>query len=269
MSLEYKAYFGFKKDPFPAEVPVKDLLRLPGMIGVKERIDYCMSIGGAMVITGDVGSGKSTSLRWSRSHYHPSESAIISIVANSGSIVEIYKLVCYGLEIPPATNSRARLVSEAKQAILEIVKGKQQKVIIVIDEAHLMRPEVFGELHTLSHFEHDSKNLVSLVMCGQTLLVDKLNYRLSAPLASRVIAKTHLSGLSRSQLTDYVSHHLRIAGIRKDLFEESALTALFQGSGGVLRKVNSLARGGLIAAATEKQDNVTAEHIRIAASELI
>lgn len=269
MSLIYKQYFGFKKDPFPMDVATKDLLRLPGMIGVKERLDYCMSLGGIMAVTGEVGSGKSTSLRWSRSHYHPSEVVMIPVIANSGSIVELYKLICAGLDIPSTTISRSRLVTEAKQTIWEIVTGKKQRVVLLIDEAQLIRSEVFGEIHTLTQFEHDSKSLVSLVLCGQTTLLDKLTYRSSAPLASRIIAKTHLGGLTKVQLEEYIHHHLKIAGIKKPLFSEDAVTALHQGSGGVLRRANSLARGGLIAAAIEKRDEVSSEHIRIAASELI
>lgn len=269
MSLVYKQYFGFKKDPFPLDIATKDLLKLPGMIGVKERLDYCMSLGGIMAVTGEVGSGKSTSLRWSRSHYHPSEVLIISVIANSGSIVELYKLICAGLDIPSASISRSRLVTDAKQAIWEIVTGKRQRIVLMIDEAQLLRSEVFGELHTFTQFEHDSKNLISLLLCGQTTLLDKLTYRSSAPLASRIIAKTHLAGLTRVQLEEYISHHLKIAGIKKQLFSADAITALHQGSGGVLRRTNSLARGGLIAAAIEQQDEVSAEHIRIAASELI
>jgi type II secretory pathway predicted ATPase ExeA len=68
---------------------------------------------------------------------------------------------------------------------------------------------------------------------------------------------------------EYVAHHLAVAGQKKRIFDDGALTAIYQGSGGILRKANSLARGGLLAAATEKSDGVAAEHIRIAASELL
>jgi general secretion pathway protein A len=269
MGSNYKVFFGFKSDPFRSDVPTKDLLKLPGMIGVKERLDYCMDLGGVMVVTGEVGSGKSTSLRWARSHYHPSENCVISIIANSGSITEIYKLICMGLDLPLMTGSKAKLVTEAKIAIKEIVTGKKQRVVLIIDEANLLRPEVLTEIHTLSQFEHDSANMMSIVLCGQTNLLDRLTLRGSAPLASRVIARTHLDTLSSSQLADYLEHHLRIAGVKKKIYDDSAIMAVFQGSGGVLRKANSLARGGLIAAAIEKKDFVEAEHIRIAASELM
>jgi hypothetical protein len=87
---------------------------------------------------------------------------------------------------------------------------KKQKIILVVDEANLMRPEIFTELHTLAQFEHDSKSLLTLILCGQTSLLDKLAYRGAAPLASRVIARAHLDTLSEAQLGDYIAHHVVI-----------------------------------------------------------
>lgn len=269
MSLTYRSYFGLKSDPFSTDLPTKDLLRLPGMVGVKERIDYVVNLGGVLVITGEVGAGKSTSLRWSLSHFHASEVHIINVVANSGSISELLRQICWGLDLNPATISKSRLFADAQAAVRALAIGKKQKVSLVIDEANLLRADVLTELHTLLHFDHDSKTLLSLVLCGQSTLLDRLSYRGAAPLASRVIAKAHLETLSNPQMEDYIDHHVKIAGGKKGLFDTPSITAIHQGSGGVLRRANALARGGLLAAAREKKESVRAEHIRIAASELM
>ena len=146
---------------------------------------------------------------------------------------------------------------------------KKQKIVIVVDESHLLRLEVFAELHTITQFDNDSKNLFSLVLAGQPNLLEKMTYRSSAPLASRVVARTHLSHLNQEQVTIYLEHHLSVAGVKKQLFSDQAITAIYQGSAGVLRKANFLARGGLIAAATEKEQIVSPEHIRLASTELL
>jgi type II secretory pathway predicted ATPase ExeA len=67
----------------------------------------------------------------------------------------------------------------------------------------------------------------------------------------------------------YLNHHLRIAGIKEQLFAEEAILAIHQGSGGLLRRANNLARGALLAAAIEKCRTVAAEHVRIASTEII
>lgn len=266
--MNYCNFFGFKADPFSSEINVKNLLKLPSMVSVKERFDYVMT-GGVLLVTGEVGSGKSTSLRWSQSQYHPSQYLFVNIIASGGSLVEFYRQLCWEIGIEMKTGSRLAMIKMFKSTIKEISVSKKQKIIIVIDEAHLLRPEIFSELHTLTQFENDSKNYFSLVFSGQTNLVDKLTYRSSAPLASRVIARTHLQQLNMEQLKIYIEHHLTVSGVKKQLFSDQAITAIYQGAGGILRKSNMLARGGLIAAALEDKNVVEAEHIRLASTELM
>ena len=88
-------------------------------------------------------------------------------------------------------------------------------------------------------------------------------------MASRVVARGHLEALNQSEMNAYLMHHLEIAGVKENLFAEQAVTAIHQGSGGLLRRANNLARGALIAAAAEKCDVVSAEHVRVASTEII
>jgi general secretion pathway protein A len=254
--VSHKAYFGFKSEPFAKDIATKDLLRLPSMVGVKERLDYCLSLGGVMAIFGEVGSGKSTSLRWTLSHYHPSDLKSIDIVANTGSIMEFYKQLAIGLDLSPSSTSRAMTLKDSKAAIREMATAKKQRVVVIVDEAQLLRRDVLSELHTILNF-------------GQTTLLDHLQFRQAAPLASRVMAKAHVKALSPAEMEEYINHHLRVAGVKKPLFEPSAITAIYQGSAGGLRRANQLASGSLLAASLEKQSAVTAEHVRSAASELM
>jgi type II secretory pathway predicted ATPase ExeA len=267
--MNYSEYFGFKEEPFTSDINAKNLLKLPSMVQVKERFDYVLK-GGVFVITGEVGSGKSTSLRWTQGHYHPSQHLFINVVASCGSIIELYRQISWGLGLNTQVSSRTGLLRMIRETISEIIQTKKQKIIIVVDEAHLLRPEVFAELHTATQFENDSKNWVSLVLAGLVNLIDKLTYRTSAPLASRVMTKTHLSNLNQEQIKIYLEHHQQvIGGLKKQLFSDPAISAIVQVGGGVLRRTNHLARGGLIAAATEQDQHVTAEHIRIASTEII
>ncbi len=167
-----------------------------------------------------------------------------------------------------AGTSRAVMTQKIKQEILELVLGKKMKAVLVIDEASLLRLEVFAELHTLTQFESDSKPFLPMVLSGQANLIDNLRYRNSMPLASRIVGKCHLQGVSKKGMEEYLSHHLTIAGVERNIFENASITAIHQGSGGLFRKANHLSRGAIIVAAKQKSEMVTSEHVRIAATEI-
>lgn len=267
--MSYTEYFGMKKEPFTNEILTKDLLQMPGTLGVKQRMDYLLKSGGVMAVTGDVGIGKSTSLRWSLDQYHKSELHSIYITAASGSSSELYKQICWALNLEVKSGSKVSLIKELKNAIEEYIKQKKGKLVVIIDEASLLRTDVFSELHTITQFNLDSANMFSLVLVGQNSLLDKLTYRTSAPIASRIITRAHLTNLDREQMNDYLKHHLKIAGIKANLFTENAITAIHQGSGGLLRKANSLARGSLLSCMIDNDNQVSDEHVRKASTELI
>jgi type II secretory pathway predicted ATPase ExeA len=160
------------------------------------------------------------------------------------------------------------MTARIQQEVLQLVCGKKITPVLVIDEASLLRLEVFAELHTLTQFENDSKPYLPLVLAGQSNLADNLRYRSCLPLASRVVCKTHLQGVDFAAMGQYLQHHLTIAGVKQQLFEDAALTAIHQGSGGLFRKANHLARGAIVAAARQQSLSVSAEHVRLAATEI-
>jgi len=268
MNNHYRAFFGLTKEPFATDIGGDDILETPELLNVKVRFEYVTRLGAVGVVTGEVGSGKSTAVRHALTTLHPSEYRSLYITASSGSIMEFYRQMKDALDIYLSSNSKALMVKAIKKEIVNLVLEKKQKVVVVVDEASLMRLEVFGELHTLCQFEQDAKPWLPIILVGQTSLVDKLTFRSSEPLASRVVARCHLEGVDLSGMEVYLKHHLAIAGVDRNLFDPTAVTSIHQGSGGRFRKANHLARGGLIAAATEKSGVVCAEHIRLAATEI-
>lgn len=268
MSLHYKIFFGLNKEPFTADIDLKDIQVTRALKDIHERVNYAVRLGGIFLLTGEVGSGKSTALRWSMSQMHPSEYKMLRITAVAGSITELYKQLLDELDLEATGNSKSQLTKRIKKQVIELTQ-KKQKPVVVIDEASLLRVEVFSELHTLSQFESDSKPWLPIILAGQVSLLDSLRFTKSAPLASRVVAKTHLEAATLKQTTDYLEHHLKIAGLDKPVFDETAITAIHQGSGGLLRRINNLARGALIAAASEQLKVVSAEHVRKASTEII
>lgn len=268
MSSSYYKLFELHREPFTADITHNEILVTPAIKGVEERIRYAVTLGAVAVITGEIGSGKSTALRYVAGRFHPSEYQILHVTASAGSILELYRHILGELHLEPVGSSRAGITRKIKQEIKDAVLGKKMKVILIIDEASLLRLDVFAELHTLTQFDHDSKPYLPMVLAGQGNLVDNLKYRYSLPLASRVVGRCHLQGVDQQDMEAYLAHHLTIAGVNNSLFEPAAVTAIHQGSGGLFRKANHLARGALIVAARKKSALVSSEHVRLAATEL-
>jgi type II secretory pathway predicted ATPase ExeA len=142
-------------------------------------------------------------------------------------------------------------------------------MVLVIDEAHLMRESIFREIHTLLQPRMNSDKIMPMILSGQVVLLDKLRYHSANALASRVMGKAHIDGLDLQRMSEYLLHHIKIAGVKNMLYDEASVLAIHQGSGGILRKANLLARGALIAAALKNSKIVSAEHVRLAATEML
>jgi len=269
MDNSYRTFFELQKEPFSADIDLEEILVTASVKGVEDRIHYAIRLGAVALVTGEIGSGKSTALRYATAKLHPSEFRVVQVTATSGSILELYRQVIAELGMALSSCSKAAMTRAIKSETADLVRGKKKKTILVIDEASLLRLEVFAELHTLMQFEHDSKPFLPMVLAGQANLADNLKYRDSLPLASRVVGKTRLKGCDRDGMQQYLCHHLALAGVKNNIFEDSAITAIHQGSGGLFRKANHLARGAVIVAAKQKSPVVHAEHVRIASTELI
>jgi type II secretory pathway predicted ATPase ExeA len=261
-------YFGFQTEPFSTHIKIENIFPLPGLTALVQRFLFAVKSSAIMVITGDVGSGKSTSLRYAASTLHPAAFTVVPVIAHTGTYLEMLRQIAFTLQIECKASSLTRLISLLRKYIGDI-SSRKEKLVLIIDEAHLMRLECFAQLHTLNQFDYDSAPAMPIIFSGQINLLDKLMYHTSRSLASRILGRSHLDSLSVQDMRSYLKHHIEIAGVKDNLFADEAALAIHQGSGGLLRRANNLARGALLAAATEKCPVVSAEHVRIAATELV
>ncbi|CAO0822002.1 hypothetical protein DFAR_2770023 [Desulfarculales bacterium] len=150
-----------------------------------------------------------------------------------------------------ASFSRAVRTNLTKKQILEVAQDRKKKPVLIIDAASPLRLQVLAELHAVTQFQGDSKPILPIILAGQNNLADLFIYRTSLPLTSRVVAGSHLAGVSLQDMQAYLLHYLKIAGVEQNFFSDPAVTAIQQGSGGFFRRANHLARGVLIAVAEE------------------
>lgn len=265
---ELRHFFALKKEPFPQDIPVKEIFMLPGLLSLEKRIEFMIELRSISLITGEVGSGKSTSLRYVSSKLHPSKYKIIHVVGGHYGMMEFLRTILYQFGISIHSYQISLIIKSVREQLLEIA-GRKEIPLLIVDEAHLLRNDIFAQLHTLIQLEFDSKPILPIILCGQDILQDKLMTPQARPLASRIIGRSHLRSINFETMESYIIHHLKLAGTKEKLFSPEALRAIHQGSGGLLRRANNLAKGALLAAAMEQSRIISPEHVRLASTELI
>jgi general secretion pathway protein A len=93
MDTSYRQFFALQKEPFGSDIVRKDIMLTKPLVATQERIQYALRLGAVVLVTGEIGSGKSTTLRYVLGGLHPSEFKVISVTATSGSIMEIYRQI--------------------------------------------------------------------------------------------------------------------------------------------------------------------------------
>ena len=153
------------------------------------------------------------------------------------------------------------LVHTIQQRCQTLLDQESLRPVILVDEAHDIRPDVLGMLRVLTNFEMDSRLVVSVVLAGQTKLRDLLRRDDLDAVSRRIAHYTSLRLLSREETRQYVAHRLQIAGAKSNLVDDAAHDALYEAAQGNLRATNRLALKSLEIAAAEGCPVVGADHV--------
>ena len=177
--------FGLSQEPFAQDIPVEQLYQLPGLKSFHRRFEYALELPAVTVITGDVGSGKSTSLRAATAPLHPTQYVVLSIVATTGGMLELLRQICLEFGAPPPSNSTAKLMRTIRELLCSIAEMRQVAVLL-IDEAHCLQPELLEGLRLLSNLETEKRKLLSLLLVGQNELEQTLKMPSMRALRQRI-----------------------------------------------------------------------------------
>ncbi|HKL60311.1 MAG TPA: AAA family ATPase [Sphaerochaeta sp.] len=266
-ATDIRNYYGFKSYPFAADVRVEDMYKLKSMMEISEGIEFAMQQSMYFAIIGDVGSGKTTALRYSMSRFPSKKYAVINVVGGDYSFVELMRhtMACLGIFTRTTQQTvMLRSIYEGLGALRE--DGKTP--ILCLDEAHLLKIDVYSQLHLLSQQSHQQPKVLPMVICGQEGLFEKLNNYQARPIMSRILNGYNLKSLSQEECIGYIQHQLStIGGGDPDLFEQTALIAVTQASGGLPRRVNAVCLKALKSAMDCGRRTVTAEDIRLASKD--
>jgi general secretion pathway protein A len=266
----YLQFFGLAEKPF-AITPDPRYLYLSGrhadalahlVYGINEA-------GGFIQLTGEVGTGKTTTIRSLLSR--APKSAEIALILNPRlSATEFLRALCEELGLGADDNAGAdnkSLVDLLNRYLLR-AHAQGRRVVLVVDEAQNLAPDVLEQVRLLTNLETETQKLLQIILIGQPELRKLLAREDLRQIAQRITARFHLDPLSRDETYAYVRHRLRVAGATTDIFTRGSLREIYRISGGVPRVINILSDRAMLGAYTQELHLVPASLVRRAGAEI-
>ncbi len=263
----YRKHHGLALHPFGKDLPPDELFESAGAREADVRLEHLVNLRGIGLLTGEVGSGKTTACRRFMTGLHDGLYRVFYVPLSTGNVMDAYKSIGWEMGLP-VNRSRAAAFRCIRTEVTRLCHEAKKSPILIVDDAHHLRNDVLEDLRLLTSYAMDSENRLCLLLVGLTEIRRRLRMAVHESLEQRLIVKHHLKGLARDELGAYVEHHLRRAGTELPLFGPEAQEALFQASSGLPRKVNRYAHYALMASAIDKAKVVDAVHVEQAAKEV-
>jgi len=264
----YYDFFGFREAPFSI-APDPRYLYLSERH--KEALAHLMygvrGQGGFIVVTGEVGTGKTTVCRCFLEQA-PDNVDIALILNPKLSARELLAAICDELGIrQPAGASIKRMIDQLNAHLLQ-AHAEGRHTVVIIDEAQNLSSDVLEQLRLLTNLETAEKKLLQIVLLGQPELQDMLARQEMRQLAQRITARYHLEPLGRDEIGAYIRYRMTVAGQGGDIFTPGALRALYRSGQGIPRLINLIGDRALLGAYAEGEHRVDAATVKEAAREV-
>jgi type II secretory pathway predicted ATPase ExeA len=268
MSIDrLRAHYGFTRMPFGKELAPGMLFRSKAHAEAVARITWLITERAMGVITGEVGAGKTVAVRAATAALDASRHALIYLAQPGTGVRGIYVEIVRALGATPCFQ-RSNLVPQTIELLAAEEAERGKKVVLVVDEAHLLSPDQLESLRLLGNSEMDSHSPFSCLILGQPTLRRRIRLGTFAALDQRIALRYHIDGMELAETGAYIKHHVGLAGRSDPLFSDDAVTLVHQTSRGVPRAVNNLAVSALVAAYAESKGIVDESSARSAVAEV-
>jgi general secretion pathway protein A len=222
---------------------------------------------GFVVITGEVGSGKTTLIE-SFLHEMQKDVVVAQINQTQVSAVDFLQAVLVQFGFAPFKMKKAELIATLNNFLIEQYSAGR-KVLLIVDEAQNLSLRVLEEVRLLSGVETTKDKVLRIILAGQPELNGKLDAPELVQLAQRIRLRFHLGALSQSEMRAYIQHRLEVAGAGdREIFAEETFPEIYKYTGGVPRLVNTLCDTAMMAAYGVDRDHVLLEDITSSIGEL-
>lgn len=265
----YDKFYKFSAMPFQLTPDSRFFFGSSGHSRAIAHLNYGLAQGeGFIIITGEVGAGKTTLVEWLREQMDPSAFTVARISTTQISDNDLFRLAMAGFGLNDETSSKATLL----QRFEELLRQHQEvghRCLLVVDEAQNLSLAALEELRMLSNITVDGHSALQTVLLGQPQFRRMLASPDLEQLRQRVLTSYHLGPLTRKETRTYIEHRLHAVGWTDDPhWDEAAFDAVFNHTGGVPRRINRLCSRVLLLGSVEESHHISAGMVDETASEL-
>jgi general secretion pathway protein A len=240
----YKNFFGLKENPFEI-IPNPDYLYLsPNHENALTYLEYgLMKNVGFILLTGEVGAGKTTLVRYLTSQFD-AEKEIAVIFNTNVTPDELLCLTLKSFKLEPVDGKRIKNLDMLERFLINR-QSKNKQVLLIIDEAQNLSDAALEEVRMLSNMQNHDQSLIQIMLVGQPELRDRLLASGHSPFAQRIAVNFFLPGLTEKETESYIFHRLEKAGGNPNIFTPKAIEKIFKSSRGIPRTINLLCDAAL------------------------
>src|SRR6266852_3058071 len=252
----YKQFFNLRENPFNVNQDPRYLFFTPSAQEALAGLTYGIQTRkGIVLLTGEVGTGKTTLLNKLLDWLHERQAATAFIFNTQLSVSELFDCLMADFGILPETRTKSGMLLRLYRWLLERHQAGRLAVLVV-DEAQHLSHQALEEIRLLTNLETSTEKLLQIVLSGQPELEEKLRHPQLRQLRQRITVRCRTSPLTKEQTNAYILERLRIAGAATDgqsIFSPSAIETVHLYSLGIPRVVNLLCEHALINAYVEQQ----------------
>lgn len=266
----YLHYFGLAEAPFSIAPDPRYLYLSQRHQEALAHLLYGVNgDGGIVLLTGEVGAGKTTVCRCLLQQI-PASCDVAYIFNPMLTVDELLSTICveFGIAYPPG-NTSIKVFVDCINAYLLDAHARGRHTVLIIDEAQNLTAEVLEQMRLLTNLETDQRKLLQIILLGQPELATMLERPELRQLGQRIVARYHLGPLTKPEVAAYVRHRLEVSGAQRQLFPARLMGRLYRLSGGVPRVINVLCDRALLGAYVQGKERIDGATLAQAAREVL